>query len=297
MKRLKNKIRSLEKRLQNMKSIIVAYSGGLDSTFLSVVGARVLGKNMLAVTARSPALSSRDWRDAQSMAKTFGFRHETVSIRETRDQRYLSNPKNRCYYCKSALFTRLLKIAKRRGFSTVADGTNADDLRDYRPGLQAGYEYGVRHPLQECKFTKNDVRHAARQLKIPLADKPASPCLASRFPYGTTITEKKLRAIDALETTIRRLGFRDCRARVEPRGIVRLEVPEGELKRALDINTRKSILAAAQKAGFAYAVLDLAGLRSGNLNFAIKSIKRRGKDAAALPSTLNGRARASGPAV
>ena len=268
-----SKLRALEKCLQNMKSLLVAYSGGLDSAFLAVVAGRVLGKKMLAVTGRSPSLSDRDWRDARNVAKTFGFKHETISVNEIRDKRYAVNPTNRCYYCKSALFAKLQKMAKTRGFDFVADGTTADDLNDYRPGLKAGREHGIRHPLQECGFTKRDIRIAARQQGLSIADKPASPCLASRFPYGTPITQPQLLAVDALETKIRRLGFSDCRARVEARGIVRIEVPEGELKLALKDNIRKSVLAAAQKAGFNYAVLDLAGLRSGNLNWTQKKKK------------------------
>jgi len=264
---IQSKLRVLEKCLRNMESILVAYSGGLDSALLAVVTGRVMGKKMLAITGRSPSLSDRDWRDAQAVAKTFGFKHETIAINETRDKRYAANPANRCYYCKSALFTQLQKMAKARGFDVIADGTNTDDLSDYRPGLKAGHEHGIRHPLQECGFGKRDIRAAARKLGLSIADKPASPCLASRFPYGTPITQTQLRAIDILENKIRRLGFSDCRARVEARGIVRIEVPENELKLALDANVRKSILLAARKAGFNYAVLDLAGLRSGNLNW------------------------------
>jgi len=267
MTNIQSKLHNLEKCLQKMKSLMVAYSGGLDSAFLAVVAGKVLGKKMLAVTGRSPSLSDRDWRDAQNVARTFGFRHETIAVNEIRDKRYAVNPKNRCYYCKSALFTRLQKMAGTRGFDAVADGTNADDRHDFRPGLKAGRECGIRHPLQECGFTKADIRLAARKFGLAIADKPASPCLASRFPYGTPITPAQLRAIDALETKIRRLGFTDCRTRVEPRGIVRIEVPENELPLAIENKMRKSILTAAKKAGFNYAVLDLAGLRSGNLNW------------------------------
>lgn len=264
---IRKKLQALEKCLRNMKSLLVAYSGGLDSAFLAVVAGRVLGKRLLAVTGRSPSLSDRDWRDAQDVAGSFGFKHETIAINETRDKRYAANPANRCYYCKSALFTRLQKMAGSRGFDFVADGTNADDLNDYRPGLKAGHEHGIRRPLQECGFTKSDIRLAARQLGLSIAGKPASPCLASRFPYGTPITIKQMRAVDNLENRIRRLGFSDCRARVEARGTARIEVPEGELKSAMDAKTRKSILLAARKTGFNYAVLDLAGLKSGNLNW------------------------------
>lgn len=270
---IQKKLQALEKCLRNMKSLLVAYSGGLDSALLAVVAGQMLGKKMLAVTGRSPSLSDRDWHDARDVAGTFGFRHETIAVNETRDKRYAVNPRNRCYYCKSALFTRLQRMAKARGFDVVADGTNADDLNDYRPGLKAGHEHGIRHPLQECGFTKSDIRRAARQLGLSIADKPASPCLASRFPYGTPITQTQLRAVDALETKIRRLGFSDCRARIETRGIARIEVPENELKLALKDNIRKSILSAAQKAGFKYAVLDLAGLKSGNLNWTQKKKK------------------------
>lgn len=264
---IKRKLRALEKCLRSMKSLIVAYSGGLDSAFLAVVAGRALGKRMLAVTARSPALSNRDWRDAQAVAGKFDFKHETIAIDETRSKRYSVNPKNRCYYCKFELFRRLHNLAKARGFNVIADGTNTDDLNDYRPGLKAGREHGIRHPLQECGFSKNDIRLAARQLGLSIADKPASPCLASRFPYGTPITARLLRAVDVLETKIRHLGFSDCRARIEARGMVRIEAPEQELKLALEPGVKKDILAAVHKAGFKYAVLDLAGLRSGNLNW------------------------------
>jgi len=260
-----------------MKSLLVAYSGGLDSTFLAVVAGRVLGKRMLAVTGQSPALSSRDWRDARTAAKKFGFRHATIAINETQKPQYAANPKNRCYYCKLALFMRLQKMARERGLAFVADGTNADDLSDYRPGLKAAQEHRIRHPLQECGFTKSDIRLAARRMGLSIANKPPSPCLASRFPYGTPITQPQLRAVDVLETKIRALGFSDCRARIEARGIVRIEVPEKELPLATKNKTRKSILAAARKTGFNYAVLDLAGLRSGNLNWEKTGTRRRSK--------------------
>lgn len=279
MTAIQTKLRNLEKCLLKMKSLLVAYSGGLDSAFLAVVAGQALGKKMLAVTGRSPSLSDRDWRDAQEVAGAFGFKHATIAINETRDKRYAANPANRCYYCKSALFTRLQKMARARGFDVIADGTNADDLSDYRPGLKAGREHGIRHPLQECGFTKSDIRLAARQMGLSIANKPASPCLASRFPYGTPITQPQLRTVDELETKIRLLGFSDCRARVEARGIVRIEVPENELKLALDDNVRRSILLAARKAGFNYSVLDLAGLRSGNLNQTInKTSPQRRRD-------------------
>lgn len=267
MTTIKTKLRDLENCLRNMKSLIVAYSGGLDSAFLAVVAGHVLGKKTLAVTGRSPSLSERDWHDAQSVAKTFGFAHKAIAVNEIRDRRYANNPADRCYYCKLALFTVLKKMARKKGFSFVVDGTNTDDLGDYRPGLEAARKRDIRHPLQECGFGKHDIRLAAREMGLAIANKPPSPCLASRFPYGTLITETKLRAVDALETRIRRMGFSDCRARVEARGIVRIEVPERELKLALSARTRRSILLAARKAGFKYVVLDLAGLRSGNLNW------------------------------
>ncbi|MFC1454113.1 ATP-dependent sacrificial sulfur transferase LarE [Verrucomicrobiota bacterium] len=266
MATIQSKLGKLEKYLLKTKSLLVAYSGGLDSALLAVVAGRVLGKKMLAVTGRSPSLSDRDLRDARDMARAFGFQHKTININETRDKHYAANPKNRCYYCKSALFTQLHKTARARGFDMIADGTNSDDLSDYRPGLKAGHEHGIRHPLQKCGFTKRDIRLAARKLGLSIANKPASPCLASRFPYGTPITQTQLRSVDTMETKIRALGFSDCRARIEARGIVRIEVPQNELSMALDAKVRKSILLTARKAGFNYAVLDLAGLRSGNLN-------------------------------
>ncbi len=279
---IQDKLRKLEKCLREMKSALVAYSGGLDSAFLAVVAGKVLGTRMLAVTALSPSLADRDRHDARAVAKSFGFRHRTISINESREPRYAANPKDRCYYCKHALFTRLQKMASDNGFKFVADGTNTDDLRDYRPGLRAARENDVRHPLQECGFGKKDIRLAARRLGLSIAEKPASPCLASRFPYGTPITTARLRSVDALETKIRRLGFSDCRARVEERGIARIEVPEKELQLIANAAIRRSIVIAARRAGFRYAVLDLNGLRSGNLNRGINSIKRHGRNAAAL---------------
>jgi uncharacterized protein len=267
MTAIEAKLCALEKCLLKMKSLLVAYSGGLDSALLAVIAGRVLGKKTLAVTGRSPSLSDRDWRDARLVASAFGFRHEAIAVNETRDKRYAANPENRCYYCKSALFTHLKIIARTRGFEVIADGTNADDLHDYRPGLKAAGEHGIWHPLQECGFTKRDIRLAARSLGLSIADKPASPCLASRFPYGTPISRARMRSVDLLESKIRALGFSDCRARIEERGIARIEVPEKEISLALKDNRRNKILLAARKAGFKYAVLDLAGLRSGNLNW------------------------------
>lgn len=267
---VQDKLRSLRCCLRGMGPLLVAFSGGLDSSLLAVVARQALGKNILAVTVRSPSLASRDLQDAKKTAGTFGIRHKVVCADDMRIPHFAANPENRCYYCKLSHFTLLKKIARSLGFKTIADGTNADDLHDFRPGLKAAKKLGVKHPLQACGFTKRDIRRAARLLGLAVAAKPASPCLASRFPYGTPITRRQLRLLDILETKIRNLGFSDCRARVEARGIVRIEIPENEIEKALDHRLRKQLLAAALKAGFRYAALDLAGLRSGNLNQSIK---------------------------
>ena len=270
MTTIKFKLRALKDCLRKMEPLLVAFSGGLDSSLLAVVARQVLGNNVLAVTIRSPALSTRDLQDAKKIARSFGIRHRVVCADDLRIPYFVANPENRCYYCKFSHFTLLKKIAKARGFKTIADGTNADDLNDFRPGLKAASELGIKHPLQECGFAKRDIRRAARLLGLATAAKPASPCLASRFPYGTPITRRQLRQLDILETKIRDMGFSDCRARVETRGIARIEIPENEIKKALDNRLRKQLLSAALKAGFRYAALDLAGLRSGNLNRRIK---------------------------
>ncbi|MFA7159795.1 MAG: ATP-dependent sacrificial sulfur transferase LarE [Kiritimatiellia bacterium] len=266
MPAIKSKLRALKDCLRKMEPLLVAFSGGLDSSLLAVAARQVLGNNILAVTIRSPALSTRDLQDAKKIARAFGIRHRVVCADDLRIPHFTANPENRCYYCKFSHFTLLKKIARSQGFKTIADGTNADDLNDFRPGLKAASELGIKHPLQECGFAKRDIRRAARLLDLAVADKPASPCLASRFPYGTPITRRQLRMLDILETKIRSMGFSDCRARVEARGIVRIEIPENEIAKSLDNRLRKRLLAAALKAGFRYAALDLAGLRSGNLN-------------------------------
>jgi uncharacterized protein len=254
--------------------VVVACSGGVDSSLLAVVAHQELGPSALAVTARSPAVPAEEVAEAQALAARFGLRWRTVPTAELARPGYVANAGDRCYHCRSELFDVLAPIAAAEGPGTaVAVGTIVDDLADHRPGLRAAAERGIRTPLADAGFSKADVRAAARWLGLANWDKPAAPCLASRIPYGTPVTIGTLDRVGRAERAVRALGFRDLRVR-HYGDVARLEVPLDDLPRVL--GRRAEVVEALLGAGYLHATVDLEGLRSGNLNAPLAGKDRAG---------------------
>jgi uncharacterized protein len=251
----------LESRVAALDSALVAFSGGVDSSVVAALAARALGERALAVTAVSPSVADGELEGADRVAAHIGIAHEVVRTDELARPGYRANGRDRCYFCKTELYDVLAELARTRGYATLLSGANADDQGDWRPGLKAAAEHGVVHPLEDV--TKAQVRELARQLDLPSAEKPATPCLASRIPYGTAVDPHTLRQIDRAERAVRRLGFPILRVRHH--GIMgRLEVAEQDLERALE--HEQSIVTAIRAAGYAHAVIDREPFRSGRLN-------------------------------
>lgn len=262
---LDDKLARLRSVLGGLDSALIAFSGGVDSSLLLRVAADVLGPRCVALTTVSAATPDDDLADACALAARLGVEHVVRDTDELAIADYAANPVNRCYFCKDNLFAICREEARQRGLAAVLDGANADDLGDHRPGLTAAAEQGVRHPLIEAGLTKDDVRRASRQLGLAAWDRPASPCLSSRFPYGTPITREALARVAGAERALHALGFRELRVRFHDQ-IARIEVPPDAMPRLLDAWVREQVVAALRRLGFAHVTLDLQGFRSGSLN-------------------------------
>jgi uncharacterized protein len=262
---LRSREAALVERLHQLPSLIVAYSGGVDSAYLAWAATRVLGDRALSVTADSASYPARHRDMALTIARQFSLNHEMIETRELERPEYRANNPDRCYHCKNELFTRLTRLAGDRGFAAVADGSNADDRGDYRPGRRAAHELGVISPLDEAGLTKNDIRALSREAGLPTWDEPASACLSSRIPYFSEVTEAKLEVVEQAEEAVRALGFRVLRVRHHGE-IARIEVARDEMSRLLDPEIAAAVDRALRRLGFRFVAVDLKGYRLGSLN-------------------------------
>ncbi|HYW20500.1 MAG TPA: ATP-dependent sacrificial sulfur transferase LarE [Nodularia sp. (in: cyanobacteria)] len=262
---LTEKLEQLKVLFGEMEQALIAYSGGIDSTLVAKIAYDVLGDRTLAVTAVSPSLLPEELEDAKIQAATMGIPHKIVQTHEMDNPNYTSNPVNRCYFCKSELHDTLKPLALQLGYPYVVDGVNADDLHDYRPGIQAAKERGARSPLAEIGVTKAEVRQLSQQLHLPWWDKPAQPCLSSRFPYGEEITVAKLQRVGRAEIYLRKLGWQNLRVRSEG-DTARIELLPAQIKDFVLTTDLPAVVSTFQNLGFIYVTLDLEGYRSGKLN-------------------------------
>ena len=259
----------LKKIIKNSGSMIIAFSGGVDSSFLLKTAVKVLGENVIAVTAKSPLYPKNEFKSAKKIIKDLNCRHIIIDFNQLKIENFKNNPINRCYICKKELLSRLIMIKNKYKFNIVADGTNSEDLNTYRPGLKALKESGIISPLACAGLTKKEIRKYSRLLELPNWDKPAQSCLASRFPYGEKITKSKLKKIEKAEDYLHSLGFKQKRARYCYPG-VRIEIGNEEIPRLIQGNCRDKIIRELKKIGFIYISLDLEGYRPGSFDESTK---------------------------
>ncbi len=241
----------------------IAFSGGVDSAVVAKAAQIALGENAVAITGTSNALAAGELEAARELAAVIGIRHVEISTDEFANPDYVANQPDRCYHCKTELYSQLDRVREQLGVETVVNGANADDLGDYRPGMKAASEHEVLSPLAECGIAKQDVRELAAEWKLPVADKPATPCLSSRVAYGLHVTPERLARIDRAEQFLRSLGLRELRVRHHADDMARIEVPIGEISRLSEPETRAAVVAEFERLGFKFVTLDLAGFRSG----------------------------------
>lgn len=265
MTELSSKLESLEKILSDMQSVLIAYSGGMDSTFLLKIAANVLGDKAVAVTASSDTYTPQELQEAKKNAAMIGAQHLIVHTDELNDPNFSSNPPERCYYCKKELFTKLTGILACRGLNSIIDGSTCDDERDFRPGMKAVAEFGVRSPLKEAGFTKENIKKLSKEMNLPTWDKPPLPCLSTRFPYGTHITKEKVLRVGRAEEFLAGFGIRQLRVR-DHGSIARIEVQRGDMPIFLDGEISNLIVEKFKSLGYAYVALDIQGYRMGSMN-------------------------------
>ena len=265
------KFQRLTQRLGESNRLLVAFSAGVDSTFLLKAAHMAIGDGAIALTASSPTVPPGEIEAAKNFATILGCRHIVVDSHELTNPSFSQNPVNRCFFCKDELYRISRAEADKLGIVTIVDGTNLDDLKDHRPGLKAADEWGVRHPLVEAEMTKEDIRRYSRALCLPTWDKPSSPCLSSRFPYGTEINLERLKKVGACEVFLKELGFREFRVRYHG-DLARIEASQNEIHRLFEQSIREVIVKKFKEVGFNFVSLDLQGFRSGSLNAAIQKL-------------------------
>ncbi|KXZ40492.1 uncharacterized protein SAMN05661008_00810 [Alkalithermobacter thermoalcaliphilus JW-YL-7 = DSM 7308] len=271
---LNSKYEKLKEIIKELKSVAVAFSGGVDSTFLIKVCKDVLGDNVIAVTATSSTYPEREFKESINLSKQIGVEQIVIESEETEIEGFRKNPPNRCYFCKHELFTKIRKVADEKGIENILDGSNADDLKDFRPGSKAARELNVISPLKEASLTKEDIRQLSKQLNLPTWNKPAFACLSSRFPYGEEITKEKLSMLDKGENYLRDLGFKQFRIRHHGQ-IARIEVSPEERVKLFDINLLDDINKKLKQLGFLYVTMDLEGYRTGSMNEVLSDEQKR----------------------
>lgn len=252
--------------IAKQSSVVVAFSGGVDSAVVAAAAYRALSDRAIAITGIGPAVPESDLLDSRRVAAAIGIRHLEISTTEILNESYVLNDSKRCYYCKSTLYSTLRKWADENGFHRLLSGTNLDDLGDYRPGLQAALEFQVFAPLAQLQVNKTQVRELANYFELAVADKPASPCLASRIAYGQSVTPERLKSIEQAEQFLNSVGFQDVRVRLHADGLVRLELNLGDLSKACEAAMRERIQTKMREIGFKYVTLDLGGRQSGSMN-------------------------------
>jgi len=270
---LPEKINRLVDFMKSMQHCVVAYSGGVDSAVVAKIAALVLGERAKAVMAVSPSVAAGEVESAKKLAEEIGIDFRLIHTSEMEDPRYLKNDERRCYYCKQGLYLALKEFVREFPHTTIANGTNTDDLGDYRPGLEAARELRVVSPLVEAGLNKQNVRQLAKQWNLSVWDKPATPCLSSRIAYGESVTPERLRMVDQAETYLRSLGFRELRVRYHAGDLARIEIPQGEVSRFATLAEDKKIANRFRDLGFRFVTLDLVGFRSGSLNSLVQITK------------------------